>query len=106
MRKKGYMFTNKSHSDRGKASAVLGIISLVSVCLAIYISYSEEGAMNPKLGAAVVFALLFSLIGEVLGIMSRVEKDRFYFFPNIGLIFNTFVIAFVGFILYLGVNGI
>ena len=77
MRKKGYMFTNKSHSDRGKASAALGIISFVSVCLAIYISYSEEGAMNPKLGAAVVFALLFSLIGEVLGIMSRVEKDRF-----------------------------
>ena len=106
MRKKGYMFTNKSHSDRGKASAALGIISFVSVCLAIYISYSEEGAMNPKLGAAVVFALLFSLIGEVLGIMSRVETDRFYSFPNIGLIFNTFVIAFVGFILYLGVNGI
>ena len=46
------------------------------------------------------------MFGEVLGIMSRVEKDRFYFFPNIGLIFNTFVIAFVGFILYLGVNGI
>ncbi len=62
--------------------------------------------MNPKLGAAAVFALLFSLIGEILGIMARVEKDKFYFFPNLGLVFNTLVIAFVGFILYLGVNGI
>lgn len=106
MRRKSYMFTNKSHSDRGKASAALGIISFVSVCLVIYISYSEEGAMNPKLGAAAVFALLFSLIGEVLGIISRVEKDKFYFFPNVGLVLNALVIAFVGFILYLGVNGI
>lgn len=106
MRKKGYMFTNKSHSDRGKASAALGVISFVSVCLAIYISYKEAGAMNPKLGAAVAFALLFSLIGEILGIVSRLEKDKFYLFPNIGLVFNSLVIAFAGFILYLGVNGI
>lgn len=106
MHKKSYMFTNKSHSDRGKLSAALGAVSFVSMCVAVYISYREEGVMDPKLGAAVVFALLFSLIGEVLGIMSRVEKDKFYFFPNIGLILNTIVIAFAGFILYLGVGGI
>ncbi len=106
MRKKGYMFTNKSHSERGKFSAALGAISFISMCLVIYISYRQRGAMNPKLGAATVFALLFSLAGEVTGILSRMEKDRFYLFPNIGIILNTIVILLVGFLFYLGVSGI
>lgn len=106
MRKKNYMFTNKSHPERGKFAAALGTVSFVSMCLVIYISYQQKGAMNPKLGAATVFALLFSIAGEVLGIMSRLEKDKFYFFPNLGIILNTIVIVFVGFLLYLGVSGI
>lgn len=106
MGRKSYMFTNKSHSDRGKMSAVLGLISTVSMCLVIYISYRQDGGMNPKLGAATFFALLFSMGGEVLGIMSRLEKDKFYLFPNLGIILNTFVIILVGFLLYLGVSGI
>ena len=106
MSKRERMFTNKSHSDRGKLSAALGAISLVSVCLVIYLSYKHGGAMDPKLGAAVFFALLFSLAGEVLGILSRTEKDRFYLFPNIGILFNTIVILVTGFLLYLGVSGV
>lgn len=106
MRKKSYMFTNKSHSDMGKMSVVLGAVSLVSVCLVIYISYSRDGGVDAKLGAAAFFALLYSLAGEVLGIMSRLEKDRFYLFPTIGIILNTIVILVVGFLLYLGVYGI
>lgn len=106
MRRKSYMFTNKSHSDIGKMSAALGVISTVSICLVIYFSYRQDGGMNPKLGAAAFFALLFSLGGEVLGIMSRLEKDKFYFFPNVGIILNTIVIIIVGFLLYLGVSGV
>ncbi len=106
MGRKNYMFTNKSHSDIGKMSAALGLISAVSMCLVIYISYRQDGSMDPKLGAAAFFALLFSLGGEVLGIMSRLEKDRFYFFPNLGIILNTLVIVLIGFLLYLGVSGI
>lgn len=100
------MFTNKSHSERGKFSAALGGISFASMCLVIYMSYKQAGAMSPKLGAAAVFALLFSIAGEVMGIMSRMEKDRFYLFPNIGILLNTIVILLVGFLFYLGVSGV
>ncbi|MBD5541609.1 MAG: hypothetical protein HDR00_10565 [Lachnospiraceae bacterium] len=106
MRRKSYMFTNKSHSDIGKMSAVLGVISIVSICLVIYISYSRNGGVDAKLGAATFFALLYSLAGEILGIMSRLEKDRFYLFPNIGIILNAIVILLEGFLLYLGVYGV
>lgn len=106
MRRRSYMFTNKSHSDNGKISAALGVISFISLCIIIYTSYRQEGSMNPKLGAASVFALLYAIGGEVLGIMARLEKDKFYIFPNIGLILNTVVIVSVGFLLYLGVSGI
>ena len=105
-RRRSYMFTDKSHSDIGKMSAVLGIISIISVCLAVYLSYKQAGGMDPKLGAAVFFALIFAIGGEVLGVMARLEKDRFYLFPNIGLILNTIVIIIEGFLLYIGVNGI
>ncbi len=100
------MFTDKSHSDIGKMSAVLGIVSIVSVCLAIYLSYRQAGGMDPKLGAATFFALVFAIGGEVLGIMARLEKDRFYLFPNMGILLNTIVLIMEGILLYIGVNGI
>lgn len=106
MHKKSYMFTNKSHSERGKFSAALGAISFLSMCLVVYLSYRQKGAMDPKLGAAAVFALLFSIAGETVGIMARMEKDRFYLFPNLGIVLNTLVILLVGFLFYLGVSGI
>jgi lipopolysaccharide export LptBFGC system permease protein LptF len=100
------MFTNKSHSDNGKISAALGVVSFVSLCVIIYTSYRQEGGMNPKLGAAAVFALVYAIGGEALGIVARLEKDRFYLFPNIGLILNTLVIILIGVLLYLGVRSI
>ncbi|MBQ8189195.1 MAG: hypothetical protein IJZ44_05400 [Lachnospiraceae bacterium] len=105
-RRRSYMFTDKSHSDIGKMSAVLGMVSIISVCLAIYLSYKHAGGMDPKLGAAAFFSLLFAIGGEILGIMARLEKERFYLFPNIGIILNTIVIIIEGFLLYIGVNGI
>ncbi len=106
MRKKGYMFTDKSQSERGKISATLGAVAFVSIMLVIYLSYESGGLMSPKLGAAAFFALLFSIVGEVIGIISRTEKDKFYFFPNLGILLNTLTIVIVGTILYLGVSGI
>lgn len=105
-RRRSYMFTDKAHSDKGKMSAILGLIATVSMCLVIYLSYKQGGSMDPKLGAAAFFALLFSIGGEVVGIMARLEKDQFYLFPNIGIVLNTLVIFVEGFLLYVGVNGI
>ena len=106
MRKRGYMFTNKSNPQRGIMSTILGILSDVSIGLAVFSSFQQAGVPSPRHGMAVMLALIFGLAGLVLGILSRLEKDKFYFFPNLGILLNILAVFAGGFILYVGVFGL
>ena len=101
-----YIFTNKKESKKGIMSAVLGIIALVSLFLAVYETFRNQGQALVKYGVAALFALLFALAGIVLGIMSKMEEDRFYLFSYLGIILNLLAIAGIGFIINAGVYGI
>ena len=90
----------------GIMSAVLGIIALVSLFFAVYETFRNQGQALVKYGVAALFALLFALAGIVLGIMSKMEEDRFYLFSYLGIILNLLAIAGIGFIIYAGVYGI
>lgn len=101
-----YIFTNKKESKKGIMSAVLGIIALASLFFAVYETFRNQGQALVKYGVAALFALLFALAGVVLGIMSKMEEDRFYLFSYLGIILNLMAIAGIGFIIYAGVYGI
>lgn len=101
-----YIFTNKKESKKGIMSAVLGTIALVSLFFAVYETFRNQGQALVKYGVAVLFALLFALAGIVLGIMSKMEEDRFYLFSYLGILLNLLAIAGIGFIIYAGVYGI
>ena len=101
-----YIFTNKKESKKGIMSAVLGIIALVSLFFAVYETFRNQGQALVKYGVAALFALLFALAGIVLGIMSKMEEDRFYLFSYLGIILNLLAIAGIGVIIYAGVYGI
>ena len=101
-----YIFTNKKESKKGIMSAVLGIIALVSLFFAVYETFRNQGQALVKYGVAALFALLFALAGIVLGIMSKMEEDRFYLFSYLVIILNLLAIAGIGFIIYAGVYGI
>ena len=101
-----YIFTNKKESKKGIMSAVLGIIALVSLFFAVYETFRNQGQALVKYGVAALFALLFALAGIVLGIMSKMEEDRFYLFSYLGIILTLLAIAGIGFIIYAGVYGI
>lgn len=101
-----YIFTNKKESKKGIMSAVLGLIALVSLFFAVYETFKNQGQALVKYGVAALFALLFALAGMVLGIMSKMEEDRFYLFSYLGIILNLLAIAGIGFIIYAGVYGI
>ncbi|NLL76586.1 MAG: hypothetical protein GX235_05005 [Clostridiales bacterium] len=105
-RKSGYIFTAKKHTEKGIMATILGIISAVSVTAAIYLSYKNKGAAVTQYGAAVFLVTLFSLTGLILGILSRMEKDRYYLFSYLGIGFNTAVLAIISIILYAGAYGI
>lgn len=104
MRKTGYMFTNKRHSGKGMASAFLGCLDLVYLFLVILFCFQAKGNASARDAAVTMFALVFSLIGFVIGILSRIEKDRFYLFPDIGIATNFIVIVLIVYMLVLGVS--
>lgn len=106
MKRPSYMFTNKSQPQRGIISALLGVIDIVSLGLSVWLTFKAKGNASARFGAVALFALLFSIAGLVLGILSRMEKDKFYLFPNIGIILNALVIICVGLILFSGVYGL
>lgn len=105
-RKNSYIFTNKEHSRKGVMSTVLGMISIVSFILVLFFSYQNEGVAEPRYAVALFLATIFSLVGIVLGILSKLEADKFYLFSYMGILLNGLVLAGVGFVLYAGAYGI
>ena len=101
-----YIFTDKRESKKGMMSTALGLIALVSVAAAVYATYRNQGQAMIRYGMAVLFALLFSLVGIVLGVMAKWEQDRFHVFSWLGIVLNLLVIAGISFILYAGVYGL
>lgn len=105
-KKSGYIFTNKEHPQKAVMSTILGFVSAASVIMAIYFTFLNDGAAQVRYGVAAFLSMLFSLAGFVLGVMSRMEPDKYYFFSYLGLVMNGLVLAGTGFILFAGVHGI
>lgn len=105
-KKNSYIFTNKKHPQRGIFSFAIGMISAVSVVLALYFAYQNGGTAKPGDGAALLLAALFSVAGLIFGILSKMETDKYYLFPYLGILVNTVVLFGIGFILFAGVYGI
>ena len=96
-----FMFTDNRHPEKGILSAVLGCISVTTYILAVVFTYKNGGQALMQYAAAAFVAAIFSVVGLVLGIMSRFEKDIFKFFPNVGIILNTLAVLFVTFLIVL-----
>ena len=96
-----YMFTDNRHPEKGIMSAVLGCISVTTYAIAVFFTYNNGGEALLQYAAAAFVAAIFSVVGLVLGIMSRFEKDIFKFFPNVGIILNSLTVIFVVFLIVL-----
>lgn len=105
-RKNSYIFTNKSHTQKGIMSTILGIISLATLIYAIFMSYQKDGAVPAQYGAAALLATIFSLIGIVIGVISKTEKDKYYVFSYLGIGLNVLALGVISAVLYAGAYGI
>lgn len=100
--KKNYIFTNKYHPKQGIMSTILGVIALVTLTIAIYISYYNQGLNTLRPAAAAILAMIYALIGIVLGILALGKKDSIKFFSVFGIILNVLAMGTVSMILYAG----
>lgn len=100
--KRNYIFTNKKHSQKAIMSTILGIISMVSLIIVIFLTYLKAGNATKSYGLTGLLVTVFSLIGLILGLFSIKENDRFHLFQWIGILLNSILLlAMVG-IIYAG----
>lgn len=97
------MFTDNKHPVRGIMSSILGVISVITIILAIVFTYNAGGQASVRSGVAVFWATCFSVAGLILGIKSRLEKDIFKFFPNFGICINSLVLLFMIYIIAISI---
>ena len=102
-RRQPYKFTIKKISPWSVMSTVLGVISLVSMLLAVIFTFHNQGEARIGYGLTSILSLIFSGVGMGLGIKTRLEKDMYYIFANSGIAVNSLVLAFIIYILVLGI---
>lgn len=103
MKKRNYIFTSKKHSQKAIMSTILGIISITSLGIVIYLTYRHNGEATVGYGITGLLATLYSLVGFILGIITVQEKDYYRLFPCLGILFNLIALGVAGLILYVGV---
>ena len=103
-KKKSYIFTNKRQSNRAIMATILGVISLLSILAVIYLTYIQTGNAPISYGLTGLLAMIMSLVGLVLGIVTVIEKDYYKVFPVLGIVLNTLSIAGLAAIVYVGMN--
>ena len=101
-KKNSYMFTNKQHTQKGIMSTILGIISLATLAYAVVMSYLKVGDIPRQYGAAAMLVMVFAFVGIILGVVSKTERDKFFFFTYLGIALNVLALAVISVILYAG----
>lgn len=103
-KKKSYIFTNKRQSNRAIMATILGVISLLSLIAVIYLTFVQAGNAPISYGLTGLLALVMSLVGLVLGVVTVLEKDYYKAFPVAGIVLNLLSIAGLASIVYVGMN--
>ena len=101
-RTRGYIFTNKVHSQKGIMSTILGLLSLITLGTAVYFSYLHKGEPSVRLATAALLASVFMVIGLVLGVFSVKEQEKFWLFRILGIVMNVLSFIVLSLILFAG----
>lgn len=101
-KKNGYIFTNKEHTKKGMMASILGVISLGTLAYTVFMSYRSDGNVPSQYGAAVMLVMVFAFVGIVLGVVSRMERDKYYLFSYLGIFLNVLALGIISIILYAG----
>ncbi len=99
--KRRVLFTTRKHPLPAVFSAVLGLITALSLAYAIVCSFLLGGDIPGRFGAAGAFCTLFSLAGIVIALYELRQPDVFKLFPVLGLILNGGGLVVLAFLLWI-----
>ena len=100
--KRNYIFTNKRYSEKSIMSAILGAISLGALIAAVYYTFLAGGEAMVGYGVTGLLAMIFSIVGLVLGVLSKLEKDKFYLISCFGIVTYALAVISIIYIIYIG----
>ncbi len=83
-------------------STVFGVLSIASLVTLVYLSYLRGGQVPVNYGIAMILALVFAIVGCLLGVFAWQEREKFKVFAIIGLVLNGVALLSVSGILYAG----
>lgn len=102
-KRQGYIFTNKTHSNRAIMSTILGVISTMSLGAVIYLTYVQKGDAPISYGLTGLLAMVMAIVGLTLGIVTALEKNDYKLFPTLGIVLNLAALAGIAVVIYAGV---
>ena len=82
-------------------ATILGVISNASLGIVIYLSYLSGGNAPISYGLTGLLAMLFSMVGLILGVLTVREKDIFKLFPVLGILLNLIALGILAFLVQL-----
>lgn len=85
-------------------ATILGIISLASMGIVVFLTYRSAGEATVGYGITGLLATLFSLVGLILGVVTFRDKDYYRIFPVLGIVLNLLSLGGISLILYVGAN--
>lgn len=88
MKKRQYMFTNKSYAVGGIISSIMAVMAVGCFVFGVIQSFEHRGNGGEMVGLLGTLSLFFAVMGAVFGIRSFKEEDKFYNFSWFGSIVN------------------
>ena len=102
LKSKGFIFTNKKHTEKGIMSTILGVLANITLGLAIYYSYLGGGVSSERYAAAAFLAVIFMAVGLGLGLWSTTETEKFRLFTVVGIFVNVVAFGMLSLVLFAG----
>ena len=102
LKSKGFIFTNKKHTEKGIMSTILGVLANITLGLAIYYSYLGGGVSSERYSAAAFLAVIFMAVGLGLGLWSTTETEKFRLFTVVGIFVNVVAFGMLSLVLFAG----
>lgn len=87
-RRRGYKFTEKTHSKRGMVATLISLLLLVWYLVFVYLAFHSNGNLSAYYGSAGVLAMLLSIGGIFIAAGTFREEDSFKLFPRLGFILS------------------
>ena len=88
-----YKFSDKSQTLGGTISTVMGVAALSCLLYGVFVAFKKSGEAGLEVGSLGLMALMLSVIGTVIGLLSFKEYDKFYTLSKICGIIAVFMMA-------------